>query len=115
MGMHDNRREDTGQEWGYTEGDNMKIIKEEESFELFAEKMWGKVLDVREYINDSTERFEAMEDILAETLGNFSDHDTLVHENELMARFIKSQGFNVDDVIFFNGNLEKVLFERFNK
>ena len=77
-------------------------------FEHFAEKTWGKVMDAEEHIDDSIERFEAMEDILAETLDNFSDHDTLVSENEIMARFIRSQGFDVDDVIFCNGDKEKL-------
>jgi len=42
-------------------------------------------------------------------INNFSDYDTLVDENEKMAKFIKSQGFDVDDVISFLYRSDNVL------
>ena len=77
----------------------MKIIKEVESFDTFAENVWGKVIDAEEFIDDSVERFEVLEDIIAESLDFFSDYDTLKDENEKMAKFIESQGFKVDNIL----------------
>ncbi len=69
------------------------------NFEEFAEKIWSKVNEAEMFIDDSIERFEALEDIIAETLGNFSDHDTLVSENMAMAKFLESKGFDVDEIV----------------
>ena len=41
-------------------------------------------------------------------INDFNDYDTLVDENRKMAKFIESQGFNVEDVIFFNGCLDRL-------
>ncbi len=41
-------------------------------------------------------------------INDFNDYDTLIDENRKMAKFIESQGFNVDDVIFFNGCLDRL-------
>ncbi len=46
-------------------------------------------------------------EMLRDTRDEFSDHATLVDENQKMAKFIKSQGFWVEDVIFFGGDLDR--------
>lgn len=63
------------------------------AFECFeAEGLWNEI----DKIADGLLRFET---------DSKSDYGMLVSENKIMAKFIESQGFNVDEIIFNNGKI----------